>query len=96
MSRRASVFYCIFVILVLAGVTVYFIQAGYNLRHERVASFLARGRQHAESLNETINNAGGIEYEVARAESIIHDDPSIVAVQVDTYAKGLRFKCRKG
>ncbi len=95
MKKTVSVVYAIFVVAILLGVIAYFGWETYQSRAERIVDFDSRTEEYTSRLTDSLTENRNVNNEVAIAEKLMQNDPSLIAVQVYSHDDGLRLSVVK-
>lgn len=95
MKKTGPVLYTIFVIIVLIGVIGYFVWESFDIRAKRIANFTDLTQGYTRQLADSLVGDRNIDSETAIAESMLKNNPILIAVQVYSYDEGLRLSVVK-
>jgi hypothetical protein len=95
MKKTVSVVYTVFVVVALLGVIAFFGWKTYQSRSARIGDFTANADIYTEKLADSLSESRDVNAEVAIAESIMNEDPSLIAIQVYSHDDGLRLSVVK-
>ncbi len=95
MKKTVSVVYTVFVVAVLLCVIAFFGWKTYQSRAVRISDFVARTDVYTRRLSDTLTENRDVGTEVAIAEKLMNDNPSLIAIQVYSHDDGLRLSVVK-
>ncbi len=95
MKKTVSVVYTVFVVAALLCVIAFFGWKTYQSRAVRISDFVARTDDYTRRLSESLEDNRDVDTEVAIAEKLMAEDPSLVAIQVYSHDDGLRLSVVK-
>jgi len=95
MNRTFSIVYTLFVVIVLLCVIGFFGWEIYQSRTERMSILTTNTPVYTRRLSDTLVSERDVNAELAVAEEIMSEEPSLVAVQVFSHDDGLRLSVVK-
>ena len=95
MKKTFSVVYTVFVVAALLCIIAFFGWKTYQSRAVRISDFVARTDDYTNRLTEALADNRDVDTEVAIAEKLMADDPSLIAIQVYSHDEGLRLSVVK-
>ena len=95
MKKTFSVVYTVFVVAALLCIIAFFGWKTYQSRAVRISDFVARTDDYTPRLSESLADNRDVDTEVAIAEKLMADDPSLIAIQIYSHDDGLRLSVVK-